>query len=35
LGYYGEKVPEEFFINNKENFERIIKLLLDLIKKNE
>jgi len=33
LGYYGEKVPEEFFISNKENFERIIKLLLDLIKK--
>lgn len=33
LGYYGEKVPENFFIDNEKYFEKIIKLLLDLIKK--
>lgn len=33
LGYYGEKIPNEFFEENKEEFEKIIKLILALIKK--
>ncbi len=31
LNYYGEKVPEKFYKNHKEDFEKVIKLLLDLI----
>lgn len=33
LGYYGEKIPKDFFEENKDNFEKIIKVLLELIKK--
>lgn len=32
--YYGEKVPSSFYEKNKGEFERIIKLLLVLVKKN-
>ncbi|MBU4070447.1 MAG: hypothetical protein KJ646_05685 [Nanoarchaeota archaeon] len=32
LGYYGEDIPLEFYENNKDEFERIIKLILNLIK---
>lgn len=35
LNYYGEKVPEDFYKDNKEEFEKIIKLLLKLIEDNE
>ena len=31
LDYYGEDVPLEFYKNNKEEFEKIIKLLLNII----
>lgn len=33
LCYYGEKIPEEFYKNNKEEFNKIIKLILSLINK--
>ena len=33
LNYYGEDVPKEFYIENKNEFENIIKLLKDLIDK--
>ncbi len=33
LGYYGEDIPMEFYNKNKEDFEKIIKLILHLIKK--
>lgn len=32
LNYYGESVPIEFYDKNKEEFERIINLILDLIR---
>ncbi len=32
LDYYGEKIPAEFYKENKENFENIIKLLNEMIK---
>lgn len=32
LGYYGEDIPMEFYNKNKEDFEKIIKLILHLIK---
>ncbi len=32
LGYYGEKVPESFYIKNKEDFNHVVKILLNLIK---
>jgi uncharacterized protein (UPF0332 family) len=31
LNYYGEDVPKEFFSENKENFEKVIKLLFGLV----
>ena len=31
LTYYGEDIPEEFYEENKEEFEKIIKLILRLI----
>lgn len=31
LGYYGEDVPSEFYEENKENFEEVIKLIGGLI----
>ena len=31
LNYYGEDVPIEFYEENKEEYEKIIKLLLGLI----
>ncbi|MEI7718379.1 MAG: hypothetical protein WCI72_00810 [archaeon] len=31
LDYYGEDVPKEFLDSNKEDFEKIIKLLFELI----
>src|SRR3989344_5423640 len=33
LDYYGEEIPEEFYKKNKEDFEKIIKILINLIKK--
>lgn len=30
--YYGEDIPSEFHTENKENFEKIIKLLLEMMK---
>lgn len=33
LDYYGEAVPLSFFENNKEEFEKIIKILFGLIEK--
>ncbi len=33
LGYYGEDIPMEFYNKNKEDFEKIIKLILQLIKR--
>lgn len=33
LTYYGEDVPKEFLDSKRKDFENIIKLLLDLIKK--
>ena len=36
LGYYGEDIPMEFYEKNKEGFERIIKIILELLEdKNE
>jgi len=32
LDYYGEDIPLEFYNKNKENFEIIIKILLDMLK---
>lgn len=32
LNYYGEKTPESFYKNHKEDFEKIVKLLFGLIK---
>jgi len=32
LGYYGEMVPQEFYEENKDEFERIIELILELVK---
>jgi hypothetical protein len=31
LDYYGEDIPEEFFYKNKDEFERIIKIVSELI----
>jgi len=31
LGYYGEKIPEEFYETKKGEFDRIVKILLKLI----
>jgi len=31
LEYYGEDIPADFFEKNKEDFEKIIKLILELI----
>jgi len=31
LGYYGEKVPEEFYNNRKGDFDKIVKILLNFI----
>ena len=31
LNYYGEDIPEEFYTENKEEFEKIVKLVLRLI----
>ena len=31
LGYYGEKVPEDFYKSKKGEFDKIIKILLDLL----
>ena len=33
LNYYGEDVPMEFYEKNKDEFERLIKLILELIEK--
>ena|SRR3989338_2782962 len=33
LNYYGEDIPMEFYKKNKEEFERIIKIILELIEK--
>lgn len=33
LDYYGEEIPEEFYKKNKEDFEKIIKILINLIEK--
>lgn len=33
LDYYGEDIPEEFYFNNKENFEKVIKLVFGLLKR--
>lgn len=33
LNYYGEDIPMEFYKKNKEEFERIIKIVLKLIEK--
>lgn len=35
LNYYGEDIPLEFYKENKEEFERLIKLIKDLIGKKE
>ena len=32
LEYYGEKIPTIFYETNKDEFENIIKILLELIK---
>jgi|TARA_Y100000310_G_scaffold330718_1_gene402887 uncharacterized protein (UPF0332 family) len=32
LNYYGEEVPMSFYEKNKKNFEKIIELLLELVK---
>lgn len=31
LGYYGEKVPEDFYNSKKEEFDKIVKILLDIL----
>jgi len=33
LNYYGEDIPMNFYIENREEFERIVGLLLRLIEK--
>ncbi len=35
LNYYGEDIPLEFYLKNKRDFERIIKLILSLTDKNK
>lgn len=32
LNYYGEKIPNDFYEENREEFEKVVKLLLSLIK---
>lgn len=31
LNYYGEDIPEEFYSENKESFEKIIKYIMELL----
>ena len=33
LDYYGEDIPAEFYKNNKDEFERMIKLILKIIRR--
>lgn len=35
LNYYGEDIPPDFYKNNKEEFDRIIELILKLINKQD
>jgi uncharacterized protein (UPF0332 family) len=32
LSYYGEEIPMKFYTKNKKDFERIIKIILELLK---
>ena len=35
LGYYGEKIPEEFYNNKKKEFESLVGILLKLLEENK
>src|SRR3989339_618551 len=34
MGYYGEEIPRDFYINNKGEFDKIIEILLNLVANN-